>query len=191
MITVLDCVRFSENLPSNYKLVNIEEAIPDEPCSTTSRYEVIEQKLRRMYFDLDGIPAEMADEMLTSFKEDMIKFMMKRQICTGKTKLRHTENRHSVTHPGVGFHVLVSNLAMHYMDNKRFVIEFCREYEKYSKYLDISIYSRKQLFKVPNFIGIPIINRDNYHTPCCEKAPVVSNPRAVPTSEPIADPMTQ
>ena len=169
MITVLDCVRFSENVPSNYKLVKIEEAIPDEPCTTTSRYEVIEQKLRRMYFDLDGIPAVMADEIIDSFIDDMIKFMLKRHIMTKNTILRRTENRHSVTHPGVGFHVLASDLAMHYMDNKRFAIEFCREYDRYSKYLDLSIYSKKQLFKVPNFIGIPLINTDNYHKPFGKK----------------------
>ena len=35
--------------------------------------------------------------------------------------------------------------------------------EKYKDYIDTSVYSGRQLFKLPHFIGLPMVDPENYH----------------------------
>ena len=173
MISIVNCTEFAQCRKDMYETIPIESAFSfDSVERNFSRYEVLSNTIRKLYFDIDGIP--LTDENLVhEFMREYEEFF--------KTKIKNissdftepfkyviTSNKNSSTHPGLSYHIIVWNYCMYYLDQKRILSIFKNSSAgtKYIQYIDTSVYSSLRLFKVPNFIGIPIdANPENYHRP--------------------------
>ena len=165
MITVIDTTSYGHCSPRNYKQITIESAIPEEPCLEFSRYEVLQQKIRKMYFDLDGIPDDNA-KLLHDFIEDYNAYLISKEIISEPIDFVSTLNANSANHPGIGAHIIARAHTMDAVKQHTLLLGFLSDFdgaEKYKPYLDTSVYSTRQLFKLPHFIGLPMINDQNYH----------------------------
>lgn len=165
MITVVDVTNFNQASPRNYKQIPLADAIPAIPCTEYSRYEVLQQKIRKLYFDLDGIPNDDA-KLLRDFIEDYNRYLINKEIITDPIEFVATINTNSSNHPGIGSHIIAKSITMDAAKQHTLLLAFLSEFEgaeKYKKYVDTSVYSGRQLFKLPHFIGLPMINLENYH----------------------------
>ena len=165
MITVIDTTAYAHCSPRNYKQIPIDQAIPEEPCIEYSRYEVLQQKIRKLYFDFDGIP-DYNYNLLREFIEDYNSFLISKDYINEPIDFISTINTYSPNHPGIGSHIIARSVTMDATKQHTLLLAFLSEYEgaeKYKPYVDTSVYSVRQLFKLPHFIGLPMINTDNYH----------------------------
>ncbi len=165
MITVIDTTAYAHCSPRNYKQIPIDQAIPEQPCLDYSRYEVLQQKIRKMYFDFDGIPEDNS-QLLRDFVEDYNGFLLSKEFINEPIEFVSTINTHSPNHPGIGSHMIARSVTMDAAKQHTLLLAFLSEFEgaeKYKPYVDTSVYSTRQLFKLPHFIGLPMINTENYH----------------------------
>ena len=165
MITIIDTTAYAHCSPRNYKQIPIEDAIPKEPCLTYSRYEVLQQKIRKVYFDFDGVP-DNNFELIKEFIEDYNAYIISKEYVKEPIEFVHTINSNSPNHPGIGSHIIAKRNTMDATKQHTILLGFLSEYpnaDKYKAYLDTSVYSVRQLFKLPHFIGLPMINTENYH----------------------------
>ena len=165
MITVIDTTAYAHCSPRNYKQIPIEQAIPEQPCVEYSRYEVLQQKIRKMYFDFDGVPDNNA-QLLRDFIEDYNGFLITKEYIDEPIEFVSTLNTHSSNHPGIGSHIIARSVTMDATKQHTLLLEFLSEFEgaeKYKPYVDTSVYSVRQLFKLPHFIGLPMVDTENYH----------------------------
>ena len=165
MITVIDTTAYTQCSPRNYKQIPIEDAIPKEPCLTYSRYEVLQQKIRKMYFDFDGIPDNNFG-LIREFIDDYNAYIISKEYVKEPIEFICTVNSNSPNHPGIGSHIIAKRNTMDATKQHTILLGFLSENpnaDKYKPYLDTSVYSVRQLFKLPHFIGLPMINTENYH----------------------------
>ena len=165
MITVIDTTAYAHCSPKNYKQIPIQDAIPSEPCLTYSRYEVLQQKIRKIYFDFDGVPEDKS-ELIREFIADYNKYMISKEYIKESIEFVLTTNSHSPNHPGIGSHIIAKNTTMDATKQHDILLCFLSESvntDKYKEYLDTSVYSVRQLFKLPHFIGLPMVDMENYH----------------------------
>lgn len=165
MITIIDTTTYAHCSPRNYKQIPVEDVIPKEPCLTYSRYEVLQQKIRKVYFDFDGIPNDNA-MLIVSFIDDYNMYIVSKKYVKEPIEFVYTVNSESPNHPGVGSHIIAKSASMDATKQHAILLGFLNEYpnaDKYKAYLDTSVYSVRQLFKLPHFIGLPMVNTENYH----------------------------
>ena len=170
MITVIDCVRFDENQAKNYKEVPIDQAFPlNYVITSTSRYEILRNQWRKVYFDVDGVPDTPENQDLpVRFVKGWCKWIAN---FTHRPELENmkyviTMNHDSVNHNGLSAHIVCWEYAMVATEIKNSVIMFCNttdEGAEFKDYVDLVVYSQLRLFKLPNYVGIPIDNKKNYH----------------------------
>lgn len=165
MITIVDVTDFAQCSPRRYKQIPVEDAIPEEPIKEYSRYEVLQQKIRKMYFDLDGIPNDNS-KLLRDFIEDYNQYLINKEIIKEPIEFVATINTNSTNHPGIGSHIIAKSVTMDAVKQHAILLGFLSEFqgaEKYKDYIDTSVYSGRQLFKLPHFIGLPMVDPENYH----------------------------
>jgi ferredoxin-thioredoxin reductase catalytic subunit len=145
----------------------VQDAIPATVETSFSRYEVLNGKYRTVYFDLDGIPDdENAENVPDEFVHAWFAFMKKSKFIKGDDiKYVRTKNHSSPTHKGFSSHVICYELQMNIYDLRDSVIMFglTEEGQKFKDFVDTCVYSKVRLFKLPNFIGIPMDDPNNYH----------------------------
>lgn len=164
MITVVDITDYTQNRYKNYKSIRMEEAIPANVCLDYSRFEILRQTMRRLYIDIDGVKGVNDDSYVKEFIKLFNKFIISSGYAKEPIEFVYTTNFNSAAHPGAGYHLFAKSVQMNYTKNRLLLAEFINENPQYSKTVDFSIYSNKQLYKMPNFIGIPMVNPMNYHT---------------------------
>ena len=138
--------------------------------TTVSRYEVLCQRMRRVYFDVEKIPTD-KPELINELITDLRKFYAKKLNFddTQNINVVYTLNTGSKTHEGLSYHVIFPNICLDYTKQKLGVLEFVNSEEgsKYKEFIDASVYSSIRLFKLPYYIGIVDTgidtNTDNYH----------------------------
>ena len=165
MITVIDTTAYAHCSPKNYKQLPVDRVIPEQPCTEYSRYEVLQQKIRKMYFDFDGIPDDNV-QMLRDFIEDYNTFLISKEYIKEPIDFVSTINTRSPNHPGIGSHIIARSVTMDAAKQHTLLLGFLSEFEgaeKYKPYVDTSVYSVRQLFKLPHFIGLPMVDSENYH----------------------------
>ena len=162
---------FTENSKRHQKYVEASEIIETlnkrELIHTYSRYEVLNKRIRRVYFDIEKIPKENTT-LINDIIDSLKKFYCEK---LGITEIEHviTYNYGSKTHEGLSYHVIFPKIAVDYSKQKLGVCEFVEteEGKKYKEYIDTSIYSSSRLFKLPYYIGIVNDELDedhnNYH----------------------------
>jgi len=170
-IIVVDCEDFGQASPRRYKEISINEAIPIIPELKYSRYEVLNKPVRKVYFDFDGIPDTPENQNLPDrFIEKWVQFMNSynsstKNILENNAVYVKTTNHDSQVHNGFSSHVIMYKLSMSVQDLKKSVLMFTNteEGKEFIDYVDTVVYSKLRLFKLPNFIGIPMTNMNNYH----------------------------
>ena len=165
MITVIDTTAYAHCSPRNYKQLPVDQVIPEQPCTEYSRYEVLQQKIRKMYFDFDGIPDDNI-QLLRDFIEDYNTFLILKDYIKEPIDFVSTINTRSPNHPGIGSHIIARSVTMDAVKQHTLLLGFLSEFEgaeKYKSYVDTSVYSVRQLFKLPHFIGLPMVDNENYH----------------------------
>lgn len=167
-VLVVDCTDFTGNTANNYKLVPVNQAFPMTPELKFSRYEVLRESIRKIYFDIDGMPeAEDVEDKPDKFVKAWGDFMVLSGFLEhNDLKWVKTLNHHSTNHKGFSAHVIVWNYQMNTTDLKNSVIMFLETEQgrEFREYVDVAVYSSLRLFKLPNFIGIPMTDVNNYHT---------------------------
>ena len=143
------------------------------PVTTTSKYEVLYETVRKIYLDIERIPfsdENVVFELLT----DINKFFRKKCGDQMKDDMKFiiTYNKSSANHSGKSYHAYCTNYCMNYKILRNTVAEFVNtDGMQYKDYVDCSVYSKNRLFKMPYYIGIVQegtqshldTNTDNYH----------------------------
>lgn len=169
-VSVIDCVNFNENSARNYKEVPLDQVFPlNYVVLSTSRYEVLFKNWRKIYFDLDKIEnkpenKDIAVRFITAWKKWLANYTKRPELENMKYVI--TTNTNSATHPGLSFHIICYEYSMQATELKNSIIMFCNgteEGKEFKEIVDISVYSHKRLFKVPNYTGIPLGDPENYH----------------------------
>ena len=172
MITIIDVNNsFNEASRKNWKkvpIINLVEDMNKKTVNTTvSRYEILNSRMRKVYFDIEKIPADQPDLIneiivkLQKFYQDKLKLESIKEV--------HTLNTGSKTHEGLSYHLIFPEICVDYSKQKIGVVEFVNSEEgsQYKDYIDTSVYSSIRLFKLPYYIGITNsgldTNTDNYH----------------------------
>lgn len=164
--TYIDATDFSHCSPRSYKHTrNINDLIPSTLCTEYSRYEVLQQQIRKIYFDVDGVKDE-DFSLVRNFADSYNEFMMSKGYIKEPIEFAYTINTASANHSGLSSHIVAVKTTMDAKKQHTVLLEFLSEHpgaDKFRDYVDTSVYSKRQLFKLPHFIGLPIGNMENYH----------------------------
>ncbi len=126
------------------------------PVTTISKYEVLYETVRKIYFDIERIPFSDENavfELLT----DINKFFRKKCGDQMKEDMKFiiTYNKSSANHSGKSYHAYCMNYCMNFKILRNTVAEFVNtDGKKYKDYVDCSVYSKNRLFKMPYYIGV-------------------------------------
>ena len=176
---------FRENIRRNYIHIHLPTLIEDilshykNPINDYSIYEVLDGvHLRRFYFDIEKITEDKetkAKQIVIDIAENFSKFILNNYDDKNIKVYYHiTTNINSPTHKGYSFHLIFPFICANYKDMNYIVVEFLEEYPEYKDYIDLVVYSRVRLFKLPCYFGIVMdrnngteeisdINSNNYH----------------------------
>ena len=172
-VLVVDCRHSYRDAAKRYhKKLPIDSVISEisqrKLISEYSRFEVLTDKPRRIYVDIERIPKDkpmLIYELIDSLNAYM-KFI---RLIINDFNYALTFNSGSATHDGLSYHLILHEYAMEPKANEAFVISFINSIygESYADYVDCSVYSTPQLFKLPYYIGMTKrhidTNVDNHH----------------------------
>lgn len=167
MIKTISIRSYKEARPKRYRYETVEDicgdiltCIQDDIIhSDTSKYEVLTNKVRRLYFDIENIPSDNVN-LINDIENDINTFIKNKDANSGKQmnedmKFVQTINQGSKTHNGLSYHLICYNYCMNVMNLKGLVTEFLNTVgEKYKAYIDCAVYSSLRLFKLPYYIGL-------------------------------------
>lgn len=169
-IEVVDCTDFKQCKREAYKHIPIETAFSfEKPELTFSRYEILRNPVRKVFYDLDGIPDNEEGHALPLQFIEAIEAFIRANTNENFEPFKYviTTNHNSTAHVGFSAHIIVWNHVMNCDNLTRVLVAFKHTAagEKFAKYVDGCVYSSLRLFKLPNFIGIPMNDKENYHRP--------------------------
>ena len=136
-----------------------------------SVYECIESENRKIYLDIEKIPADQP-ELIEEIKYKLNEFFTSkcRESMYGDMEFVLTFNPSSPSHEGLSYHLICTNYCMDYKNMYNAIAEFLStDGAKYLSYIDVSVYSSLRLFKLPYYYGISSKTKkmdtsgDNYH----------------------------
>ena len=115
MITIIDVNNsFNEASRKNWKkvpIINLVEDMNKKTVNTTvSRYEILNSRMRKVYFDIEKIPADQPDLIneiivkLQKFYQDKLKLESIKEV--------HTLNTGSKTHEGLSYHLIFPEICL-------------------------------------------------------------------------------
>lgn len=134
----------------------IESNSDNEDCSI---FEVLENNIRRVYFDIENIPYE-EEELIHEIIEDLAEFM---EIDSNNYALTLNMGSH---HPGLSYH-LTFPFKTHAGNILNLVRQFKLKHPEYINYIDECVYNINRLFRVPNQYGLVQLNeRIGWLAPC-------------------------
>lgn len=167
-VVVVDCTDYTQSSAKNYKELSLSQVIPDDVITLFARFEILQYNRRRIYLDIDGVPItpeceDLPDRIFLAWCKWMNAYTKSNKF--DDCKYVKTTNYKSTTHEGFSSHIICWNKSCSMTDLKDSLILFTNspEGKQYAKYIDLSVYSSLRLFKLPNFIGIPMTDNDNYH----------------------------
>lgn len=159
---------FYESSPRNWKRIECSDAFEEQPNYLISRYEVLKDRYRRFYFDVENVPKD-APETVDNFIKLFNDFLIKASYIAEPMNYVKTLNVGSVNHEGLSYHVICYEYSADFIHQKAAVQAFLdsEEGKQFEPYIDTSVYSKNRLFKLPYFVGIPKAE-DNYHAFACD-----------------------
>lgn len=118
-----------------------------------SIFEVLENNIRRVYFDIEKIPFE-EDKMIYDIITRLATFM---KIDPNNYALTLNTGSH---HPGLSYH-LTFPFKTHASNILNLVRSFKLKYPEYTEYIDECVYNVNRLFRVPYQYGIAVDDEVN------------------------------
>lgn len=172
-ITIVDCKHsYRDAAKKHYKQLPlntiIDELTPNKVISNYSRFEILNNKYCRIYFDIECIPKDKPN-IIHTLINDLNTYMKSIHLITTDFKYALTFNPESANHKGLSYHLILYEYSMDHITNKNLVMAFIHsDYGKdYINYIDCSVYSKPHLFKLPYYIGMTKhgidTNINNYH----------------------------
>ena len=164
---------FREAYKSNRKYCNhVEELLEvineNEKTPNLSLYEVLENSIRRIYFDIERIPTN-EDKLIYDIIRDLSAFM---EINADNYGLTLNKGSH---HEGLSYH-LTFPYKTHAENILNLVRKFKLKYPKYNDYIDECVYNVNRLFRLPNQYGLVEINEIVGHLDdCFTHSPIPKN----------------
>lgn len=177
-VRVTSIQSYKQSYARNYKYISLEDILinlsdgylNNKVETKTSRYEVLSNITRKLYFDIENIPTDQPD-LIHQIANDINIFIKNKDPVqvTEDLKFVKTINYSSSTHTGLSYHLICYNYCMNVLNLKGLVKEFlATSGSKYNSYIDPLVYSKIRLFKLPYYLGIIKdkgldTNLDNYH----------------------------
>lgn len=178
-VKVISLTSYKQSSPRNYRFESVDNICRDIEhgiksgtcCTTTSKYEVLSNRVRKIHLDIENVPFDQPD-LINKIPADLNEFFRFKAPEQMKTNMQFvlTLNTGSPTHEGLSYHLICYTHSMDVNNLKGIITEFVNtKYgEVYKPYIDIVIYSKIRLFKLPYFIGVHKeagldSNTDNYH----------------------------
>lgn len=142
---------FKESYKQNRKYCsNIGElmSVVDDNKNTPnlSIFEVLENSIRRVYFDIENIPFD-RENVIYEIIQKLAEFM---EISPDTYGLTLNKGSH---HKGLSYH-LTFPFKTHATNILNLVRSFKLQYPEYVEYIDECVYSTNRLFRLPNQYGI-------------------------------------
>lgn len=118
-----------------------------------SIFEVLENNIRRVYFDIENIPRD-EDEIIYDMIDDLAEFI---GIDPNSCALTLNVGSH---HPGLSYHLTFpfKTCALNILNLVR---QFKLKYPKYINYIDECVYNNKRLFRAPNQYALVEVHAGN------------------------------
>lgn len=138
-------VRYCKSLDEMKR--EIESNADDRECSI---FEVLENNIRRVYFDIENIPYD-KEETIHEIIKDLAEFM---EVDSNNYALTLNMGSH---HPGLSYH-LTFPFKTHAGNILNLVRQFKLKHPEYINYIDECVYNINRLFRVPNQYGIVELN---------------------------------
>lgn len=164
---------FREAYRRNRKYCNhVEELLEvineNEKTPNLSLYEVLENSIRRIYFDIERIPTN-EDKLIYDIIRDLSAFM---EIDAENYGLTLNKGSH---HEGLSYH-LTFPYKTHAENILNLIRKFKLKYPKYNDYIDECVYNVNRLFRLPNQYGLVEINEKVGHLDdCFTHSPIPEN----------------
>lgn len=118
-----------------------------------SIFEVLENNIRRVYFDIENVPRD-EEELIYDMIEDLAEFI---GIDSNNYALTLNTGSH---HPGLSYH-LTFPFKTYALNILNLIRQFKLKYPKYINYIDECVYNNKRLFRTPNQYGLVEMKSDN------------------------------
>lgn len=174
--SIIDITSYKQNFADNAKVISINDLaseiktrhetfiskrllpfqIEPIPALEQSRYERISSEVRRIYLDIDGVPSsepflilDLVKSLNDFFKEEVGEEMSE------EMNFITSFNGNSETHAGLSFHLYCRNYSMNVNNLHNLLAKFVSTSGKrYANYIDMSLYSKVRLFKIPYYLAI-------------------------------------
>ena len=150
---------FTENKYENYKLANelgYVEHIMDK-SKESSTFEVLSSNgMCKVYFDIEHIPSE-DDKIIYDIVKSLISELINKtdlNVDSSCISYLITENKHSSTHEGRSYHVILYNCVMFKQNMRAFLNYYIANKLVGYEYIDNSVYSSNRLFRAVNQRGV-------------------------------------
>lgn len=143
-IVLISCKQsYRENIEANYThYQSVEESMGEVLDNTTCTFEVLREDMRKIYLDIEKIQD---DNIIHNLINNFMKFLK----ITNKDSYVLTENKGSEQHSGLSYHLILPYKMM-VSDMVKLVVSFTVEHPEYSKYVDVGVYDKRRLFRLPN-----------------------------------------
>ena len=149
---------FSENSYDNHASAEVEHYVSHlmEEDKKTSTFEVLGNKACKVYFDIENIPVEQDTIIFDIVKSLITELINKTDLDLELSNISYliTENKHSSTHPGRSYHVILYNVIMFKPLMRDFLFYYIANKFIGYQYIDSSVYSINRLFRAVNQKGI-------------------------------------
>lgn len=137
--------KYCSNIDELMSVVNDNKNTPDR-CI----FEVLENSIRRVYFDIENIPFDQED-IIYKIIQKLAEFM---EISPDNYALTLNKGSH---HIGLSYH-LTFPFKTHTTNILNMLRSFKLKYPEYVEYIDECVYNTNRLFRLPNQYGISKYN---------------------------------
>lgn len=143
-IVLISCKQsYRENNETNYKYYHsIDETMSEVLDDTSCTFEVLKEEIRKIYLDIEKVQDE---NTINNLINDLMKFLK----ITDVDNYVLTENKGSGQHSGLSYHLILPYKII-ISDMVRLIVSFTIEHPEYSKYVDVGVYDKRRLFRLPN-----------------------------------------
>ena len=151
---------FMENTQSNWEISNMDDYVKmlNENDGSFSVFEVLNKYHKvRLYFDIENIPRDQ-DKLIFEIINGLLSKIVELSNLEGNNiediKYILTENKHSHTHEGRSYHLIIYSLSTEMRNIQDFLNYYVGNKFIGYEYIDLSVYSQNRLFRAVNQKGV-------------------------------------
>lgn len=152
---------FMENTQSNWEISNMDDYVKmlNENDGSFSVFEVLNKYHKvRLYFDIENIPRDQ-DKLIFDIINGLLSKIVELSNLKGNKNAEDieyilTENKHSHTHEGRSYHLIIYSLSTEMRNIQDFLNYYVGNKFIGYEYIDLSVYSQNRLFRAVNQKGV-------------------------------------